>query len=198
MKEYGDEGFISLLRERREETVRDISSGNVLIDGKNIAFGEREAIKGKMWLWMPDEFGPLSKELARLKYPNENRPDIIYTNKETTVNVTFSHKREKLKEGEEEEIRNYMKEIVKRVQTSSEMIEEGTVKTEEGCLLVWFDFVTSAIDTDIYNLMFFSSLEGRLLIGSCNCLEADRGDWKELFLQMLGTARYRTKQEGVK
>ncbi|HBI62282.1 MAG TPA: hypothetical protein DDY31_13895, partial [Lachnospiraceae bacterium] len=114
-------------------------------------------------------------------------------NKETTVNVTFSHKREKLKEGEEEEIRNYMKEIVKRVQTSSEMIEEGTVKTEEGCLLAWFDFVTPAIDTDIYNLMFFSSLGGRLLIGSCNCLDADREDWKVFFMQMLGTVRYCAK-----
>lgn len=198
MKEYGDEGFINLIRERQEEAVWDIKAGRVLVDGKNIIFREREVIKGKLWIWMPDEFGPLSKDLARLKYPNENRPDVIYTNKETTVNVTFSHKREKLKEGEEEEIRNYMKEIVKRVQTSSEMIEEGTVKTEEGCLLAWFDFVTPAIDTDIYNLMFFSSLGGRLLIGSCNCLDADREDWKVFFMQMLGTVRYCAKQEGVK
>jgi len=198
MKEYGDEGFINLIRERREEAVWDIKAGSVLVDGKKIIFREREVIKGKLWIRMPDEFGPLSKDLARLKYPNENRPDVIYTNKETTVNVTFSHKREKLKEGEEEEIRNYMKEIVKRVQTSSEMIEEGTVKTEEGCLLAWFDFVTPAIDTDIYNLMFFSSLGGRLLIGSCNCLDADREDWKEFFMQMLGTVRYCAKQEGVK
>lgn len=197
MKEYGDEGFINLIRERQEEAVWDIKAGRVLVDGKNIIFREREVIKGKLWIWMPDEFGPLSKDLARLKYPNENRPDVIYTNKETTVNVTFSHKREKLKEGEEEEIRDYMKEVVRRVQPSSEMIEEGTVKSKEACL-AWFDFVTPAIDADIYNLMFFSSLGGRLLIGSCNCLEADRGDWKELFLQMLGTARYRTKQEGVK
>ncbi len=191
MKEYGDEGFINLLRERREGAVKDIKAGSVLVDGKNIAFCEREVIKGKLWMWMPDEFGPLSKELARLKYPNENRPDIIYTNKETTVNVTFSHKREKLKEGEEEEIRSYMKEIVKRVQTSSEMIEEGTVKAEEGCL-AWFDFMVPAIDTDIYNLMFFSSLRGQLLMGSCNCLDADREDWKELFVQMLETVRYRS------
>lgn len=189
MKEYGDEGFINLLRERREETGKDIKTGNVLVDGKNIAFLEREIIKGKLWMWMPDGFGPLSKELAKLKYPNENRPDIIYTNKETTVNVTFSYKREKLKEGEEEKIRDYMKGIVGRVQTSSEMIEEGVVKAEKNCL-AWFDFMTPAIDTDIYNLMFFSSLRGRLLIGSCNCLDEDREEWKELFAQMLETVRY--------
>ncbi len=94
MKEYGDEGFINLLREEREETVKNIKDGTVLVAGENIDFQEREVLQGKMWMWMPDGFGPLSKELARLKYPNENRPDVIYTNQETTVNITFSHKRE--------------------------------------------------------------------------------------------------------
>ncbi len=189
MKEYGDEGFINLLREEREETVKNIKDGTVLVAGENIDFQEREVLQGKMWMWMPDGFGPLSKELARLKYPNENRPDVIYTNAETTVNITFSHKRETLKEGQEEEIRGYMKEIVEKVQPASEMLEVGTVEAEKG-RLAWFDFVTPAIDTDIYNLMFFSALKGRLLIGSCNCLEEDYEDWKGLFLQMLGTVRH--------
>ena len=72
MKEYGDEGFINLLREEREETVKNIKDGTVLVAGENIDFQEREVLQGKMWMWMPDGFGPLSKELARLKYPNEN------------------------------------------------------------------------------------------------------------------------------
>ncbi len=82
-----------------------------------------------------------------------------------------------------------MKEIVEKVQPASEMLEAGTVEAEKG-RLAWFDFVTPAIDTDIYNLMFFSALKGRLLIGSCNCLKGDYEDWRGLFLQMLGTVRH--------
>ena len=92
MKEYGDEGFIALLREGRAEAKKDIRKGKVLADGQVLEFREREIIKKMLWMWLPDGFGPLSGEMARLKYPSVNRPDIIYTNPGTTINVTFSHK----------------------------------------------------------------------------------------------------------
>ena len=189
MKEYGDEDFINLLKESREGTERDIRKGKVIVAGKSMAFKEREIIKKRMWMWMPEDFGPLSKDLARMKYPNENRPDIIYTNQKTTVNVTFSHKEDKLREGQEEEIRDYMEQIVKRVHPTSEVIDKKTTAAEQ-IQLAWFDFVTPAIDTDIYNLMFFASLRGRLLMGGFNCLASDRDEWKELFIQMLTTVRF--------
>ena len=196
MKEYGDEGFINLLREEREETVKNIKDGTVLVAGENIDFQEREVLQGKMWMWMPDGFGPLSKELARLKYPNENRPDVIYTNQETTVNITFSHKRETLKEGQEEEIRGYMKEIVEKVQPASEMLEAGTVEAEKG-RLAWFDFVTPAIDTDIYNLMFFTSVRGRLCSGSFHCESSRAAAWKPVILKTFQSFReWEDKYEG--
>lgn len=188
MKEYGDERFIALLREGRAEAKKDIRKGKVLADGQVLEFREREIIKKMLWMWLPDGFGPLSGEMARLKYPNENRPDIIYTNPGTTINVTFSHKTDRLEEGQEEEIRDYMGEIVQRLHPSSEIIEKNTAEAEN-CRLAWFDFVTPAIDTDIYNIMFFTSLQGRLLMGGCNCLDEDKDVWKELFVQMLGTVR---------
>lgn len=189
MEKYGDEGFINLLRESREDADRDIRNGKILAAGKILAFREREIIKNLLWMWLPDEFGPLSKEMARLKYPNESRPDIIYTNTETTINVTFSHKFDRLEEGHEEEIRDYMGEIVMRLHPGT-LITEKNVTETGGHSLAWFDFVTPAIDTDIYNLMFFTSLKGRLLMGGFNCLDEDQEEWKELFIQMLGTVRF--------
>jgi len=189
MKEYGDEGFITLLRWKSEDAEKDIRKGKVLAGGQVLEFREREIIKNLLWMWLPDGFGPLSGELAKLKYPNENRPDVIYTNPATTINVTFSHKTDRLEEGQEEEIRDYMAEIVQRLHPSSSIIEKMTTEAD-GCRLAWFDFVTPAIDTDIYNIMFFTSLHGRLLMGGCNCLDEDKEDWKELFVQMIGTVRF--------
>ena len=77
---------------------------------------------------------------------------------------------------------------MQRLHPSSEIIEKNTAEAEN-CRLAWFDFVTPAIDTDIYNIMFFTSLQGRLLMGGCNCLDEDKDVWKELFVQMLGTVR---------
>ncbi len=189
MNKYGDESFITFLRIGREDADMDIKKGEILAAGKILSFREREIIKDMFWMWLPDGFGPLSKELARLKYPNERRPDIIYTNTETTVNITFSHKPDKLDEGQEEEIRDCMAGIVMRLHPET-LITEKDVAEAGGHRMAWFDFTTPALDTDIYNLMFFTSLKGRLLMGGFNCFDSDQEDWKELFIQMLGTARF--------
>lgn len=189
MKEYGDEGFIQMIKDGQVTAQKDIRKGSVLVGGKTLVFKEREILKRKMWIWMPDSFGQLSKELARLKYPNENRPDIIFTNPETTVNVTVSHKQDKLGKGQEEEIRDYMEQVIARLHPESGTIEKQTALAGEHCF-AWFDFVTPAIDTEIYNLMFFTALENRLLMGACNCLKPDMEEWKELFIQMLESVRF--------
>ena len=128
MNKYGDESFITFLRIGREDADMDIKKGEILAAGKILSFREREIIKDMFWMWLPDGFGPLSKELARLKYPNERRPDIIYTNTETTVNITFSHKPDKLDEGQEEEIRDCMAGIVMRLHPETLITEKDVAE----------------------------------------------------------------------
>lgn len=190
MKEYGDEGFIHLLKEGQEEAEeRDIRAGSVLVSGTMLQFKEREIMKRQLFMWLPTTFELLSKEMARIKYPNENRPDVIFTNAATTVNVTFSYKKDSLKEGQEEAVRDSMEQVVHRVHPTSQTIEKQTTTAGEH-KLAWFALITPAIDTEIYNLMFFTSLKGRLLMGACNCLKADQEEWKDLFVQMLASARF--------
>lgn len=193
MNKYGDEEFIQILREGQENARnKDIQKGTVYVDDKQLQFREYEIIKNQLWMWLPDEFTLLGKELMRIKYPNESRPDIIYTNPEATVNVSFSHKRERFSAGEEEELRDYMGEIIQNMYPTSSILDKGLVQAGEKAAS-WMDFVTPAIDTKIYNLMFFSPLKGRLLMGSCNCLAHDQEDWKALFLQMIATLRMADK-----
>ncbi len=189
MEKYGDEDFIQMLRERQEEVRnQDIRQGSVFIDGRNMEFHEREIIKKQLWIWLPDEFDLLSQEMARLKYPAENRPDIIYTSQDTTVNISFSRKTAWMESGEEEKIRDSVEQMMLRLYPSASIIDKQTVLSDKK-RLAWFDFVTPALDMDIYNLMFFTSLQGKLLMGSCNCLSGDQNDWKNVFLQMLASVR---------
>ena len=79
MKEYGDEGFIALLREGRAEAKKDIRKGKVLADGQVLEFREREIIKKMLWMWLPDGFGPLSG--GRKNAPGPEHADIQRTDK---------------------------------------------------------------------------------------------------------------------
>lgn len=189
MKKYGDEGFISMLREGQEDARnKDIRKGSVFAGDQELLFKEREILKSKLWIWLPDTFALLGKELLRIKYPNENRPDIVYTNPETTVNVSFSHKWEKLDAGQEGEVRDVIGQVIGKLYPTCSILSRESVQAGEH-EAAWMDFVTPAMDTQIYNLMFFMQLKGRLLMGSCNCLAQDQEEWKDLFVQMLATVR---------
>lgn len=189
MKKYGDEDFIEILRESQEEARnKDIRKGSVFAGDQELVFQEREILKNQMWIWLPDEFAPLGKEMVKIKYPNENRPDLIYSNTETTVNVSFSHRLEKLTAGQEREVCDSVGQVIQNLYPGCNMIGKDTVLAGE-LEVAWMDFVTPAMDAQIYNLMFFTRLKGRLLMGNCNCLAQDREDWKGLFLQMLATIR---------
>lgn len=189
MEKYGDEVFIQILRERQEEARnKDIRQGNVFIDGRDMAFHEREIVKKQLWMWLPDEFDLLSGEMARIKYPAESRPEIIYSSQDMTVNISFSRKTAEMKPGEEEEIRDEVEEMIRRLYSSGSIMDKQTAAAEKN-RLAWFDFVSPALDMDVYNLIFFTSLQGKLLTGACNCLSGDKDEWKDVFLQMLASVR---------
>lgn len=189
MKEFGDETFIRIMRENQEDTRnQDIQKGSVFADGQELRFQEREILKGLLWMWLPDTFSPLDRELARVKYPNENRPDYIWSNPQTTVNVSLTHRQETLEPGQTGEVRDYMGQMIENLYPSGSILDKGMLQGGEH-ETAWMDFVTPALDTRIYNLMFFMPLKGRLLMGSCNCLAHEQEDWKGLFVQMLSSIR---------
>ena len=189
MERYGDEDFIQFLRQSQEAARnRDIKKGSVWADGRNIVFSEREILKKQFWIWMPDDFVRMSQEMARLNYPIESRPEIIYTSEDSTLNITFSKKIQSLEPGQEEQVRDDIKLLIQRLYPSGSIIESLTVQADDN-RLAWFDFISPAIDMDVYNLMFFTSLKGKLLMGSCNCLSGEQDMWKDLFLQMLASVR---------
>ncbi len=189
MKQYGDEGFIWMLRENQEDAVNtDIQKGSVFAGDQKLLFLEREIYKNQMWMWIPDKFSLLSREFVKIKYPSESRPEIIYANSDTTVNIAFSHKQEKLAAGQEAEVLDDLGYVLRHLYPTCKIYDQDSVRAGEN-EVAWMDFVTPAMDSEIYNMMFVTPLKGRLLIGTCNCLDSDREDWKDLFVQMIATMR---------
>lgn len=185
MKDYGDEQFIHLLRMRQQSGWnKDIKKGSVLAGGEEQQFAEREIIKKRLWIWLPKNFSILSEELALIKYPDHNCPDIIYTDQTTTVIVSFTQM--EMEAGKEKEACASMERQLREVYGEESVRGVETLhagKMEIPCLIS----VTPALDAVVYNRMFFIELEGKVCLGACNCLEQD--DWKEFFVQMVTSVR---------
>ena len=59
---------------------------------------------------------------------------------------------------------------------SAEWKDSG-IKTINGKEVGYLELVTPAIDTEIYNLMFFTDLDGKLLLCTFNCTKKSIDEW---------------------
>ena len=164
----------------------NISDGFIIIDGEEIPFKRRYLLDKKISAVMPETFTIMSKEDAEFKYPSVNRPAFIYTNEQTTVNFSLTHKNDAVSNEAIPGTKDAVQQIVMRMYPSASVFESETIEVS-GKNISYYDFVTPAIDLDLYTLTFMFSLEGRVVLGGCNCPAGEMDDWKPIFLQMLGS-----------
>ena len=188
MSEYGDEKFIYALTQKEElkqknEITNDIKNGAAIIDGIQISFSRREIIRDRLFMTIPSEFELMEPELAELKYPGDKRPDIIFSNEEGAINISFSLTPDKLTNEDIEEAMVFLQTWIAKLNPACEIISSNIF--EEDIRIGYFDHISNAIDSEIYNLVFLFSLEGQFILGTFNCLHLDMAAWKETAGQML-------------
>jgi len=186
---FGDEYFIYIKSKEAEPPPKhenNIYDGFIIINVDKIPVKRRYLLDRKISVIMPEGFALMSEKDAAIKYPSDHRPDFIYTNEKTTVNFSISHKNDEMPDENIPATQEMIQTAVMRVYPTSSVIESETVKVS-GKNLSYYDFITPALDTDLYNLSFMFSLEGRSVMGACSCPKFVMDDWKPVFLQMLGS-----------
>ncbi|MCL1810053.1 MAG: hypothetical protein FWG42_09865 [Clostridiales bacterium] len=177
-KEYGDEEFICEIVGAEQENQGEEDS---------IVLGERCIIEGRLYMLIPEDFVMMPPEIAEIKYPSESRPDITYTDSEGTTTISFILTRDKLKSEDIEAAMEYLQKVFTRVHPARGILSSDII---EGELRVGhFDFISPAIDGEIYNLVFIFSLDGRLAFGAFSCLHLDMATWLETAVQIASTVR---------
>lgn len=131
-------------------------------------------------------------EARKLKYPSENRPDIIKCNGDGSIAVTFKLIDSPLEEEYVEQLRDMMKLINKRLNPANIYFDEEILEVDERNV-GYFDFKSSAIDDFLYNFIFFLVLQGKTLMGTFSCGFSDYIEWKDIVMQMVKTVK--TKKE---
>ena len=126
---------------------------------------------------IPKHFTIMSRELMEMKYPSEKRPAFVYTDASGSINIALSLTQNK---ADQKNITAYKDSFVKTFRNlypTADWKGEG-VKDIKGRKVGYLELVTPAIDTDIYNLMFFTDLNGQLLLCTFNCTKENLGEWQ--------------------
>lgn len=195
-EDYGDETFLYLLREQEEETKQKEAQQEARIENGRVVLGEEtwEFARNPIWedgfsMILPTAFELLSEDLAQIKYPYENRPDFILSSPDTTINLTFSYPMGQMELEEASNIRDSIEGIL--VQLREELVvQEKDVFYVGEVPIAWLEFTSKAIDSYLYNLMFFFGMEGQALFGSFNCLVGQREEWQPILQQILHSTTF--------
>ena len=128
----------------------------------------------QMEILIPEGFKDMPDYVAKKKYPSKHRPPVILMDKNNMVNFTFH-----LMEG-------FVKSM-KQVYVNAKFQELQYGERNDGGKIAWLAYETMAIDADIFNIMFITPLEGKLLYGSFNCILGMQDEWEEIAMYCIRT-----------
>ena len=148
-----------------------------LIAFNPIDLEKRTILDGKIEILIPADFKQMSPEMLDIKYRGQNRPSLVFTDANGTVNIAFNLLPNLANESNIESYKNSIKASFEKSFPNAEWKGEG-VKVINGRKVGYIKLVTEAIDQKVYNSLFITHCNGKLLIGTFNCITVLLPDWK--------------------
>jgi len=115
----------------------------------------------------PEGFTPLSADEIALKYPSARAPHFVVGNKRRTTTIAYDLKPESIPADKLDEVRQSFEQTFQRIVPGLVWIERKTVDLS-GRKWIYFEMTSSAVDTDIHNIMLVTPFEGKMLLFNFN------------------------------
>ncbi|MGE5599502.1 MAG: hypothetical protein ACM3XS_08995 [Bacteroidota bacterium] len=138
---------------------------------------------GLVEIKIPGDFTAMPADMVKIKYPSANRPDLVYTNEGYSVNIGFKHTTSRASQDQLDEYLDFMVKSLKIAYPEGKFLSNG-LESVYGRNVGYLEIITTALDTEIYNLIFFTDAEGRLLLGTFNCPASRLPEWQETALEI--------------
>lgn len=137
----------------------------------------KSLIDEKIEILIPASFDIMSEEMIALKYPLENRPTIVYSDDNGAINVALNHTKTT---ASQELIVAYQQSLIQSFNNTYPTAEwkDNGITEINGRKVGYLELITPAIDTEVYNLLFFTDLEEKLLVCTFNCTKDNLDDWE--------------------
>ena len=188
--DYLDKDILESRKMIRKSKYNTLQTG-IYINDEVVHFTAAKILDERAEVMLPDTFVDMPANLARLKYMSEQRPQIIKTSLDTTVNFTFSLYGIELPEEEIDSTVHQFKNLIQKVNPAC-VFDEIVAEKEKG--VGWFDFKSFGVDEQIYNIMYVKPIGGRLLHGVFNCMYRDMAEWKDAAIQVIYSVRDLTEE----
>lgn len=185
--EYDDEQIIAVKKQMKALQTANIKEQGIYIGEEYFKF-QSVHIFDNVSIYLPESFIEMPDKIRKMKYPSDNRPDVIKTNLNTNINFAFNWLENLNCINQGEELSGQIKDVLIKTNPSFVFYEDRNGKTYSGNIIKMFDFKSYGIDEQMYNMMCTISFHGGILHGIFNCLDRDSEDWKEVAWQVFQTS----------
>lgn len=179
--------MINQVEEQEEWSNQNIYEG-VTINDEQYEFHEVSFFEDKLTLHIPTTFVDLPAELAAIKYPSSDRPQIIKTDYTGSINVTLNLIPNNIEDEHIPEVKEGIKSILQKLNPSYLFMEEG-LETIEEKTIGFFEFKSPTLDDSLFNLMFFVEINHNIVMGVFNCPYSEHMAWRLIARQMMQSVR---------
>lgn len=140
----------------------------IIAKQKTIQNDKSETILNKhLKVFIPSGFVLMDEVSLKARYPIEGRrPSEVYTNAEGTINIAFNHT---LTKGGIADLPQFKQVFERQFNQPGISFMTSELKPINGTDFIVLEFITPSPDGEVYNRMFITSLENRLLMGTFNC-----------------------------
>lgn len=186
-KKYLDETILEIKRQKDKEENINIEEG-VYIKNEYVEFEEIKLFDESMGILLPKSFIDLPDTMKKIKYPSEQRPQIIKTSLNTSVNFGFSLLPLPIRNEQTKDAIKQFKIVLKKVNPSYVFYDLKEEKIGKKTIS-WFDFKSYGIDFPMYNIMYIIPIRNKVMHGIFNCLYKDIDEWKDYAFQVIKTIK---------
>lgn len=184
--DFFDEKILEYRRQARKTEFSTLETG-MYIQNEKITFSEVGLFNNQAVIMLPDSFVDMPIGYAKIKYPSEQRPQIIKTSLDTSVNFSFNLFNMKIDDSQIQNATKQFKDIIARVNPA--YVFYHFVIENEPKVLGWFDFKSYCVDANAYNVVFLTVIKNKLLHGMFSCLYKDALEWQDVLPQILKSIR---------
>jgi hypothetical protein len=137
----------------------------------------RQLLGGRVELLVPAGFTTMTREMIQVKYPNRKPPQFALSDERAATNVALTWSETKATQATMPSFETYLYSSTQKAQPQAVWYDHG-LQTIGGRQVAFMEMLTPVPDGQVYNLLFFTDVDGRLLIITFNCLKEELEIWR--------------------
>ena len=206
-KEFHDT-FIVKARQEREKMEQKLHSDEVVeaelkqsiyddvvtIFGIPVIFKEFDIIEDKAVIRMPSDFIARSEDEIASVYFLGSKPQYVFSNGYLNFMLAFHWTESRIPEDAVFDFLRFAKQAIERIGPKARILEEERLE-KDGQKTAILQMIAQTMDSVNYNIMFFTGLEGRLLIGSLTFEQKYRKRLLPLALEIVKSFSIKKEEE---